>query len=84
MRPESCIKMAAIPLRKLIVIVTFGSAQVSRSRQLICKLGGFMNQDWQMLGADPQVFASIVYCNQGDFVGVAFAIKAVRLVGGHK
>jgi hypothetical protein len=40
--------------------MTFGRSQELKTRQFICQLAGFMDQDWQMLRADPMLFTLIL------------------------
>lgn len=46
------------------------------SRQLPCQLGWFMDQDGQVLRADPGLAAPVFQAQQGDFIRIVLAVQA--------
>jgi len=66
-----------------MMFVPFCPAQLLQSRQLICQLGRLVDQDRQVLGANPILFSPVFKRDQGHIIGTTFAVNAIRLLFTH-
>ena len=61
----------------------YGWIKIFGPWQLVRQLGRFMDEQGQVLGANPVDFPLVLDLQQGDLVVVAFTVKACSLVGCH-